>query len=462
MTSSLPKAPWGVLETALRLAKAPIKTLDQAKRSVNGNYILPSVWGPAYVICEKDVVDTLSKELNWNIVQKDPVTEDSPDPLKQLGGDFNVTSDGYFHKHFRDTLRNQFSRYRLDDYAEVLIKSFDYFTKDWEQQKAIEFSQKIGDITLHVICKGILDIDFSIEEKIHIRKTINRVYTLETQYIILGSIATSVLSPWAFGYRRMANKMRNIFDSKIDGVAQCPFSKSYIKEFIKKEQNTRSPVVDVGRKKIIDDLLGLTVAGLDTVNVATTWAMRILIERPDVVEKIRAEAEVAKKSSVDNNIDYKMIPYARSVFLETLRLYPPFPLIIKQTVDEMVLGSTLIPSKSWVFFLAYSMHRDSRWFTDPDEFIPERWHGNEWGLEEAAFLPFGAGIHRCQGWELALIEGSLLIALIYNKYDVEPVKKLGNYNVAYIPYKYKINLCVKGGLPLRFKRRKHSLSRGLT
>ena len=460
MSPSLPKAPWGIAETTLRLAMAPIKTLDQAKRTVGGNYVLPSVWGPAYVICEKEIVDILSKDLNWNIVQKDPVAEDSPDPLKQLGGDFNVTSDGYFHKHFRDTLQKQFTRSRLQDYANVLLKSFDHYTDSWDQTKSIEFNKTIGDITLHVISKGILDIEFSKEEKQHIRKTIDRVYILETQYIILGSLATAAISPWAVGYRGMAQKMRDIFDEKIDGVARCPFSKSYIKDFISREQNTRNAVIDVGRKKIIDDLLGLTVAGLDTVNVATTWAMRILLERPDVVEKIRAETEAARKMSAEGSLDYNSIPYARSVFLETLRLYPPFPLIIKQTVDEMVLNSTIIPAKSWLFFLAYSMHRDEKWFPDPDEFKPERWQQNEWGLEEAAFLPFGAGIHRCQGWELALIEGSMLLALLFSKFDIEAIMPIGKHPIANIPYDYKINLCVKGGLPLRFKKR-HPQSMGV-
>lgn len=453
MKTGLPKAPWGMIETALRLAKAPIKTLHQAKQSAGGNYILPSIWGDAYVVCDKEIVDSLSKDLNWNIVQKDPVTEESPDPLKQLGGDFNVTSDGYFHKHFRDSLRKQFTRSRLNDYAAELLNSFDSYTDSWDEPKGIDFSQKIGDITLHVICKGILDIDFTKTEKQHIRKTINRIYTLETQYIILGSIATSILSPWAFGYRNMAQQMRTIFDNKIDDVARCPFSKSYIKEFFEKEQNNRNPVIDIGRKKLIDDLLGLTVAGLDTVNVATTWAMRILVERPDIVAKIRTECDAARRNSIDGSLDYEDIPYARAVFLETLRLYPPFPLIIKQTVDEMLIDSTRIPPKSWIFFLAYSMHRDARWFDDPDEFKPERWESNEWGLEEAAFLPFGAGTHRCQGWELALIEGSMLISLIYEKFNVESSKQLGQYAISEIPYSYKINLCVRDGLPLRFKRR---------
>ena len=453
MQASFPSAPWNIVETAFRLALDPIQTLHKAKEIVGGNYVLKSVWGPAYVICDPEAVNKLSKDFNWNIVQKDPVTEASPDPLKQFGGDFNVTSDGYFHKHYRDLLKTQFSHNRLREYANQLILSFNHYTREWANYDSIEFSQRIGDITLDVICKGILDIELTDEERNHIRKTINRIYTIETQYIILGKVATSNLSPYAVTYRSMTRKMRGILDSKVEKVSRCPLSSGYVKDFLQRNAAEHSGAVSIGRKKLIDDMLGLTVAGLDTVNVATTWAVRIVLEYPDIVSAIREEAEAIFGVNEIQSDDYTQLVFARCVVLETLRLYPPFPFIIKQTVEEMVIDGTTIPSKSWIFFLAYSMQRDSSIFDSPEIFAPSRWIDDSWGLEQPGFLPFGAGTHRCQGWELALLEASLLLSLLFFKFDIHSLHKLGHHPIDQIPFDYRVNMFVRGGLPLSFARR---------
>lgn len=450
MQASFPSAPWNIVETAIRLAWDPIRTLHKAKEIVGGNFILKSVWGPAYVVCDPEVVNALAKDFNWNIVQKDPVTEASPDPLKQFGGDFNVTSDGYFHKHYRDLLKTQFTHSRLKNYADQLLQSFVHYTQDWCDADSIEFSQRIGEITLDVICKGILDIELTDEERRHIRKTIDRIYTIETQYIILGKIATSSFSPYASSYRSMTRRMRGILNSKVEKVSRCPFSAGYVKDFLQRNAADHSGEVSVGRKKLIDDMLGLTVAGLDTVNVATTWAVRIVLENPEIICEIRKEADAVFGEKEIKAEDYKKLMYSRCVVLETLRLYPPFPLIIKQTVDEMVIDNTFIPSKSWMFFLAYSMQRDSTIFESPEIFAPSRWFADSWGLEHPGFLPFGAGTHRCQGWELALLEASMLVSLLFFKFDIQPLQKVGHQPIDQIPFDYRINMFVRGGLPLQF------------
>jgi cytochrome P450 len=453
MGKTLPSAPWGVIETALRLAREPMETLDRAKSLAGDAYILKSVWGPVYVIANPTIVDALATNFNWNIVQTTPVTSESPEPFKQLAGDTSVTSEGYFHCHYRDSLRNQFSRSRLNDYAQILIDSFGQHSSGWQQKGVIEFSQSISDVTLDVVSKGIVGVEFTEAEKKQVRTTIDQIYNLQTRYLELGPAVTSWLSPLAFGHRRMTAKTRQLFDEKTVEASRCPFAKGYIFDFLQKEVGTKNPAIDIGRKKLVDELLGLIVAGIDTVSIATSWAVRILLDHPEIVEKIRAEADAMLATSLTATIGHEQLPYTRSVLLETLRLYPPFPLIVKQSVDKMIISDRVIPAKSPLFFLAFSIQRDQRWFADPLAFRPERWNGRLSEINQSTFLPFGTGTHRCLGWELALLEGCLILALLYSRFHVESASPTKVYPTHKIPYTMKINLTPKGGVRVRLRPR---------
>ena len=454
MVSKLPYAPWGVLETALRLAKSPLETLDKAKNRVGDNFILKSVWGPAYIIGDPVVVEELATELSWNIVHKTPVTTESPDPLSDLFGDSLLSSEGYFHSHYRHVMRDQFTRTRFSDYTSALNQSFEHHSERWQDEQSIEFTEKISDVTLEVISKGMFGFDFSEKEKTYIRKAVNQIFRLETRYLQLGELATSRFSPLSIGYRNTTAKMRALFEEKIENPSRCPFSRNYINDFQARELNKRNPLIDIGRKKIIDDVLGLTVAGLDTVNIAVNWAVRILLQRPDVVEKIRAEADTVLLENGISTQSYDRMPYTKGVILETLRLYPPFPLlIVKQTVEEMEIGSSIVPPKSWLCLLAYSIHRDPRWFEKPEIFQPERWYDQHVARDRSTFLAFGTGTHRCLGWELGLMEATLIVAMLLNRFNLESAVRLKPCADNRIPYTLKVNLHIKGGLPLKLTAR---------
>jgi len=430
-----------------------METLNLAKSLAGDTFILKSVWGPVVAIANPAIVDSLATDFNWNIVQTTPVTAESPEPFKQLAGDTSVTSEGYFHSHYRDSLRNQFSRSRLSDYAQILINSFDHHSTAWQQEGGFEFSQRISDVTLDVVSKGIAGVDFTESEKKLVRKSIDQIYNLQTRYLELGPAVTSWLSPLALGHRRTIEKTRQLIDDKAVEASRCPFAKGYVFDFLKKEVGTRNPAIDIGRKKLVDELLGLTVAGIDTVSIATSWAVRILLDQPEIVDKIRAEADAVLGTNPPPTISHEQLPYTRGVLLEALRLYPPFPLIVKQSVDEMIISDCVVPAKSPLFFLAYSIQRDQRWFPDPLSFQPERWNGRLSEINQSTFLPFGTGTHRCLGWELGLLEGCLILALLYSRFHVEPAAPIKSYPTHQIPYTMKINLTPKGGVRVRLRPR---------
>src|SRR5690606_16755617 len=113
--------------------------------------------------------------------------------------------------------------------------------------------------------------------------------------------------------------------------------------------------------------------------------------------------------------DLPRLRYTTAVLSEALRLYPPAWAIGRRALEDISLGGFVVPAQAVVLISPYVVHRDPRWFPEPEAFRPERW------LEESdrpkfAYFPFGGGARVCIGERFAWMEGALLLAAIGQKW----------------------------------------------
>jgi len=145
--------------------------------------------------------------------------------------------------------------------------------------------------------------------------------------------------------------------------------------------------------------------------------------------------------------DLKRLAYARQVLSESLRLYPPSWINSRRALEDFELGDTQVRRGDNVVVVIYFVHRDPRHFPDPERFDPERFApGTDWQRHRCAFVPFGAGLRRCIGRDFALLEASLVLATLAQRWRLvcpspEPVLPLGQFT-----------LRPKGGMPMRAER----------
>ncbi|EEF41816.1 cytochrome P450, putative [Ricinus communis] len=207
---------------------------------------------------------------------------------------------------------------------------------------------------------------------------------------------------------------------------------------------------DVDDRQLRDDLMTMLIAGHETTAAVLTWAVFLLAQNPPKLRKAQAEIDVVLGRGRPTFELIKKLEYIRLVVVEALRLYPQPPLLIRRALKTDVLpggykgdnNGYAIPEGTDIFISVYNLHRSPYFWNSPNEFEPERflvqrksdeiegWAGfdpsrspgalypNEI-ISDFAFLPFGGGPRKCVGDQFALMESTVALAMLLQKFDVE-------------------------------------------
>ena len=125
---------------------------------------------------------------------------------------------------------------------------------------------------------------------------------------------------------------------------------------------------------------------------------------------------------VPNISDLASLTCAERVIKESMRLYPPAWGVARQVIEDFELCGYRIPAGANVVMSQWVMHRDSRFFSDPEKFDPNRWTTEQCQkLPKFAYFPFGGGPRQCIGASFAMMEAVLLLATIARRFQLHPV-----------------------------------------
>ena len=154
--------------------------------------------------------------------------------------------------------------------------------------------------------------------------------------------------------------------------------------------------------------------------MVTEWAMAELMRNQDVLHKLRDELkrEIGKEMVKESHLAH--LPYLEACVKETLRLYPPGPLLLPRRALQtcQVMGYT-IPKDSKILVNMWAIGRDPSIFNDPLRFKPERFLDSTLDFKGTnfAYTPFGAGRRVCPGQPLATKQVPLILASLVHSFD---------------------------------------------
>jgi cytochrome P450 len=172
--------------------------------------------------------------------------------------------------------------------------------------------------------------------------------------------------------------------------------------------------------EMVDQVAIFFLAGHETSASALAWALYLLADHPEV--QLRLVEEAATLPDDPDLGDISKLTFTRNVFRETLRLYPPVPMMVRQTQGPERFRDRELKVGTQVVISPWHLHRHERLWDQPDAFDPDRYETeNGKTCLRRAYLPFSAGERVCPGAGFAMIEGPLLLAQMIRNFEFKTV-----------------------------------------
>ncbi len=165
--------------------------------------------------------------------------------------------------------------------------------------------------------------------------------------------------------------------------------------------------------QMVDQVAIFFLAGHETSAAALAWTLYLLAMHPDWQDRVAAEAAGWDGSFAG----LSTLRVTRDVFRESLRLYPPVPMMVRETRQPEVFRKRDVSPGAQVVLSPWHLHRHDRIWDDPDRFCPDRWQTDNGKIgQRTAYIPFSAGPRVCTGAGFAMIEGVVLLAQVLAAY----------------------------------------------
>jgi cytochrome P450 len=327
------------------------------------------------------------------------------DRVKILLGKGLMTSEGDFWKRQRYMMQPSFHRRVVTEFARIIEAANDEFLARWEalagHGEPINITDEMSELTLSIVLRSIFGHD------------------LQRMSEQLGGNPFEVVTKhqernlqFAFKFRSLTKIVAGLIERR---RAEPEEHFDYVAMLMDaRDKETGAPMSD---RELIDEVMTLVVAGHETTASGLNWTWYLLSQDPEVEARLHAEIDAAPDMPTPSLTQMETLVYTQQVVNETLRLYPPGWLLSRRTIEPDALGGYDIPAGANVLLPLYLLHRDGRFWKDPNRFWPERFAPeHEAERPRFAYMPFAAGPRHCIGETFALYEMLMHLYKVARRY----------------------------------------------
>lgn len=330
-----------------------------------------------------------------------------------------LTAEGDEWVRHRRLVQPAFHGNRIAGYADAMVEHTQRMLDGWHDGETRDLHADMMALTMRIVAKVLFDA--SVEANI---ARIDRAFeqtlrSVATRYRRPFFIPDWVPIPDNFRYLRGVREMESLIAGFIaDHRARETSGDDLLSMLLRARDEEGSGLSD---REVRDEAITLFLAGHETTALTLSWAWHLLANHEAAARLLQDEVDDTLAAPPVAE-DMKRLPFTEAVVLESMRLYPPAFAIGREAVRDVELGDYIMPRGTTVFISPWVMHRDPRFFDQPDAFRPERWiDGLAGRISPFVFLPFGLGPRRCIGHRFAMMEAVLLLATMARRVNVEPV-----------------------------------------
>jgi cytochrome P450 len=330
-----------------------------------------------------------------------------------------LTSEGEFWRGQRKLAQPAFHRDRIAAYARLMVDCTERMLGSWHDGQVRDVQADMMRLTLEIVAKTLFDAEIGGDtaEASAAMEILMRAFIARTGSLI--SPPHWIPTPLNLRVERAIRRLEQILMAIIAGRRASGEDRGDLLSMLLQAQDEES-----GRRmsdrQLRDEVMTLFLAGHETTANTMAWAWVLLARHPDALARLQAELDLVLGNRLPTVADLPALKYAESVVNETLRVYPTVWVIGREAIEPVELGGYLIARGTTVFMPQWVIHRDSRWFDDPESFRPERWaDGMSQRIPRYAYFPFGGGPRICIGNNFALMEATLILATIARQFRLE-------------------------------------------
>ena len=315
------------------------------------------------------------------------------DRVKILLGNGIMTSEGDFWRRQRRMMQPSFHRRVIGQFSDLIAEVNEKFAQRWAMHaargEAVNLSDDASELTLEIVLRSIFGSDLARMEQQFGANPFEVVAKEQNRDL-----------KFAFRFRSLTKLVAELIQRRRREPTQHFDFLSML--MAARDRDNDEPMSD---KALIDEVLTLIVAGHETTAAALTWTWYLISQHPETAAQLRDEADRAAGGQTLSLDAAESLTFTHQVVQEALRLYPPGWLITRRTLEADELGGFAIAPRTDVFISPYMLHRHPAFWSEPEEFRPERFAGAD--AEERhrfAYIPFGVGPRHCIGENMAMFE----------------------------------------------------------
>jgi cytochrome P450 len=365
---------------------------------------------------------------------------------KYLFGEGLLTSEGDFWLRQRRLAQPAFHRARVSAYAATMAEYTEQLIATWRNAEERDIHEEMMQLALRIVGKTLFDADVSREAK-------EVGETLDILLQIAANFGRTILVPlWVPTPRNIRAKLgikrleKVIYRIIADRRASGHDTGDLLSILLQAQDEDGTHMND---RQLRDETITLFLAGHETTANTLSWTWWLLAQNPAVEKKFHEELDGVLGGRAPTVDDLPKLTYLSNILTESLRLYPTAWGMARLAAEEHEIAGYPVRPGYGVAFAQWVIHRDARWFDAPLEFRPERWeNGLAKRLPRFAYFPFGGGPRQCIGNTFALMEASVVLATIGQRFRFQLVP---NHNVTPLA---SITLRPKNGIQVTLEARK--------